>query len=63
MISDWYGEFSIADVALEMKFKLPKCNNKWNNPVKWETVISWLSTEIIIGKYELIFNRKLKEDK
>ena len=63
MISDWYGEFSIADVALEMKFKLPKCNNKWNNPVKWETEINCLSTEIINGKYELIFNRKLKEDK
>ena len=63
MISDWYGgEFSIADVALEMKFKLPKCNNKWNNPVKWETEINCLSTEIINGKYELIFNRKLKED-
>ena len=46
MISDWYGEFSIADVALEMKFKVPKCN-KWNNPVKWETVINCLSTEII----------------
>ena len=62
ILSDWYGEFSIADVALKMKFKVPKCN-KWNNPVKWESVINSLSTEIIIGKYELIFNRKLKEDK
>ena len=62
MISDWYSEFSIADVALDMKFKVPKCN-KWNNPVIWETVISCLSTEIINGKYELIFNRKLKEEK
>ena len=62
MMSDWYSEFSIADVALDMKFKVPKCN-KWNNPVIWETVISCLSTEIINGKYELIFNRKLKEDK
>ena len=62
MVSDWYSEFSIADVALDMKFKVPKCN-KWNKPVIWETVISCLSTEIIIAKYELIFNRKLKEEK
>ena len=62
ILSDWYGEFSIADIALDMKFKVPKCN-KWNIPVKWESVINRLSTEIIIGKYELIFNRKLKEDK
>ena len=62
MICDWYGGFSIADVALDMKFKVPKCN-KWNNPVIWETGINCLSTEIINGKYELVFNRKLKEDK
>ena len=62
MICDWYGEFSIADVALAMRFKVPKCN-KWNNPVIWETGINCLSTEIINGKYELVFNRKLKEDK
>ena len=62
MISDWYSEFSIADVALDMKFKVPKCN-KWNNPVIWETEINCLSTKVIDGKYELIFNRKLKEEK
>ena len=62
IISDWYSEFSIADVALDMKFKVPKCN-KWNNPVIWENEINCLSTEVIDGKYELIFNRKLKEEK
>ena len=62
MICDWYSGFSIADVALDMKFKVPKCN-KWNNPVIWENEINCLSTEVIDGKYELIFNRKLKEEK
>ena len=47
---------------MEMKFKISNVN-KWNNPVIWETGINCLSTEIINGKYELIFNRKLKEDK
>ena len=61
ILSDWYGKFSIADVALDMKFKVPKYN-KWNIPVNWESVINRLSTAIIDGKYELIFNRKLKED-
>ena len=62
MISNGHDEFSIEDVALEMKFKISK-GNKWNNTVNWGTVINCLSTEIIDGKYELIFNRKLKEEK
>jgi hypothetical protein len=60
MISEGYDEFSIADVALEMKFKISK-GNKWN---KWDDVVNWKKmhsgfTIIPVGdKYELIFNHK-----
>lgn len=57
MISDGYDEFSIADVALEMGFKVPKYN-KWDDLINWEDMLDNVITEIDYGKYELIFNYK-----
>lgn len=60
IISDGYGEFSLTDVALEMKFKISKYNkwNYWNDLVKWKEVHDSFSIEEVNGKYELIFNYK-----
>lgn len=57
MISEGYTEFSIADAALEMKFKITK-GNKWN---KWDRVLDNLSINEDDGKYELIFNYKTQD--
>ena len=60
IISDGYDEFSITDVALEMKFKISKYNkwNYWNDLVNWKEVHDSFSIEEANGKYELIFNYK-----
>jgi hypothetical protein len=57
MISEGYDEFSIADVALEMKFKVPKIT-KWDLLANWKEVHDSFSIEKVYGKYELIFNYK-----
>ena len=58
IISDGYDEFSITDVALEMKFKISKYNkwNYWNDLVNWKKVHGSFTIEEVNGKYELIFN-------
>lgn len=59
MLSKGYDEFSIVDVALEMKFTPFK--NGWNN---WDDVVNWkkvhdnFTIEPVGDKYELIFNYK-----
>lgn len=60
MISEGYTEFSIADVALEMKFKFTKGNkwNKWDELVYWDRVLDRFTIYKEAGKYELIFNYK-----
>lgn len=60
MISEGYTEFSIADVALEMKFKFTKGNkwNKWDELVYWDRVLDGFTIYEEAGKYELIFNYK-----
>ena len=60
MLSEGYDEFSIADVSLEMKFKISKGNkwNKWDDLVNWKKVHDRFSIEEVNGKYELIFNYK-----
>ena len=60
IISDGYDEFSITDVALEMKFKISKYNkwNYWNDLVNWKKVHGSFTIEEVNGKYELIFNYK-----
>ena len=60
MISEGYTEFSIADVALEMKFKFTKGNkwNNWDDLVYWDRVLDSFSINEDDGKYELIFNYK-----
>lgn len=60
MISEGYTEFSIADVALEMKFKFTKGNkwNKWDELVYWDRVLDGFTIYKEAGKYELIFNYK-----
>lgn len=63
IISEGYTEFSIADAALEMKFKITK-GNKWNNwdeLVYWDRVLDDLSINEDDGKYELIFNYKAQD--
>ena len=57
MISDGNDEFSIADVALEMKLTVSK-SDEWNILVDWENMLNDLSIEIINGRYALIFNYK-----
>ena len=57
MISDGYDEFSITDVSLEMKFKIPKYNY-WNGLVNWKKVHDSFTIKEVNGKYELIFNYK-----
>lgn len=63
MISEGYTEFSIADAALEMKFKITKGNkwNKWDELVYWGRVLDNLSINEDDGKYELIFNYKAQD--
>lgn len=63
MISEGYTEFSIADAALEMKFKITKGNkwNKWDELVYWDRVLDDLSINEDDGKYELIFNYKAQD--
>lgn len=63
MISEVYTEFSIADAALEMKFKNTKGNkwNKWDELVYWDRVLDNLSINEDDGKYELIFNYKTQD--
>lgn len=63
MISEGYTEFSIADAALEMKFKITKSNklNKWDKLVYWDRVLDNLSINEDDGKYELIFNYKAQD--
>lgn len=63
MISEGYTEFSIADAALEMKFKITKGNkwNKWDELVYWDRVLDNLSINEDDGKYELIFNYKTQD--
>lgn len=65
MISEGYTEFSIADAALEMKFKITKGNkwNKWDELVYWDRVLDNLSINEDDGKYELIFNYKNSNSK
>lgn len=65
MISEGYTEFSIADAALEMKFKNTKGNkwNKWDELVYWDRVLDNLSINEDDGKYELIFNYKNSNSK
>lgn len=60
IISDGYDEFSITDVALEMKFKISKYNkwNYWNDLVNWKEVHDSLTIKPVGEKYELIFNYK-----
>ena len=60
IISDGYDEFSITDVALEMKFKIPKYNkwNYWNDLVNWKEVHDCFIIKPVCEKYELIFNYK-----
>lgn len=60
MLSEGYDEFSIADVALEMKFKTSKGNkwNKWDDLVNWKKVHDSFTIEQVGDKYELIFNYK-----
>lgn len=65
MISEGYTEFSIADVALEMKFKFTK-GNKWNNwdeLVYWDRVLDSFSINEDDSKYELIFNYKVPDSR
>lgn len=63
MMSEGYTEFSIADVALEMKFKFTKSNklNKWDELVYWDRVLDSFSINEADGKYELIFNYKVPD--
>lgn len=60
MISNGYDEFSIADVALEMKFKISKGNewNKWDDLVNWKEVHDSFTIVPVGDKYELIFSYK-----
>ena len=60
MIGDGYDELSIADVSLEMKFKISKYNKwkYWNDLVNWKKVHDSFTIEEVNGKYELIFNYK-----
>ena len=60
LLSEGYDEFSIADAALEMKFKTAKGNdwNKWDEPINWKE-LHYNFTIIPFGdKYELIFGYK-----
>lgn len=57
MISDGWDAFSIAGITLEMGFEVPKYN-KWDYLVNWKNMLDSFSTEIINGRYELIFNYK-----
>lgn len=63
MMSEGYTEFSIADVALEMKFKITKGNewNKWDELVYWDRVLDYCYIHENDGKYELIFDYKLPD--
>lgn len=65
MISEGYTEFSIADVALEMKFKFTKGNkwNKWDELVYWDRVLDSFSINEDDSKYELIFNYKVPDSR
>lgn len=60
MLSEGYDEFSIADVALEMKFKPFKRNtwNNWDDVVNWKKVHDSFTIEPVGDKCELIFNYK-----
>jgi hypothetical protein len=60
MLSEGYDEFSIADVSLEMKFKISKGNkwNKWDDLVNWKKVHENFTIKPVGDKYELIFNYK-----
>lgn len=60
MISNGYDEFSIADVSLEMEFKISKGNkwNKFNDLVNWKKVHDSFTIEPVSDKYDLIFNYK-----
>lgn len=54
MFDNGYDEFSIADVALEMMFKIPK--NSWDDLIKWEDKLySFNCKAADDGRYELIF--------
>lgn len=63
MMSEGYTEFSIADVALEMKFKITKGNewNKLDELVYWDRVLDYCYIHENDGKYELIFDYKLPD--
>lgn len=63
MMSEGYTEFSIADVALEMKFKITKGNewNKWDELVYWDRALDYCYIHENDGKYELIFDYKLPD--
>lgn len=60
MLSGWHDEFSITDVALEMKYKVSKGNkwNKWDEPINWKELHDEFTIKPAHGKYELIFNYK-----
>lgn len=64
-ISEGYTEFSIADVALEMKFKFTKGNkwNNWDDLVYWDRVLDSFSINEDDNKYELIFNYKAPDSR
>lgn len=56
-IIDGFDKFSIADIALDMGFEVPK-STVWNNIVDWSRTIYNFSREVINGRYALIFNYK-----
>lgn len=60
MLNEWHDEFSITDIALEMKFITSKGNkwNKWDNLITWKKVHDSFTIKPVGDKYELIFNYK-----
>lgn len=60
LLSEGYDEFSIADAALEMKFKTAKGNdwNKWDEPINWKELHDNFTIIPFGDKYELIFGYK-----
>ena len=57
MLCKGYNEFSITDVALEMKFKTAKGNgwNNWDEPINWKKLHDEFTIKPYVDKYELIF--------
>lgn len=60
MLCKGYNEFSITDVALEMKFKTAKGNgwNNWDEPINWKKLHDEFTIMPYGDKYALIFRYK-----